>query len=154
MAYKQALQIAALLAVQTSSANEPIAITGDYVVPAGLVIGDIVEMAPLPSGYVVADVTLAAEDCDSATGMTIDAGVLSGDFGVVDNARTMGSEFFAASTIGQAGGVARASKQQGFLIAPTENTRGLGIKFAAIGTPIVGAKLRFIAWVRPALNGV
>lgn len=154
MALKQAIQVAALLAVQTASSNEAIPVTGDFVVPAGLANGDVVEMAALPSGYVPVDVTVAMEDSDSGTSMTLDAGVLSGNYGVKDDARTMGNEFFAASTVGQAGGVARATKAAGFLIAPADNTRGLGIKFPAIGTPIVGAKIRMIAWVRPALNGV
>lgn len=154
MALKQAKQIVALLAVQSAVGNEAIPITGDFVIPAGLADGDIVEMAALPPGYVPVDVVAACEDLDSTTDMTIDAGVLSGDYGVKDNARTMGSEFFAASTIGQAGGVARAAKQQGFMIAPADNTRGLGLKFVDAGTPIVGAKIRFIAWVRPAIEGV
>lgn len=154
MALRLAVQVAALLAVQSASGNEAIPITGDFTVPAGLAAGDIVEMAALPPGYVPVDVTLAVEDLDSTTAMTIDVGVISGNYGRRDDARTMGTEFIAASTVGQAGGVARANRQQGFMIAPADNTRGIGIRFPAVGTPIVGAKARLIAWVRPAVNGV
>lgn len=155
MAYKQAIQVAALLAVQSSDGNEAIPIVGDYVIPAGLVNGDIVEMCALPAGYVPVDAILAAEDCDSTAAMSLDVGVLSGDYGVVSDARTMGNEFIAASTVAQAGGLARCAKAQALLLAPSEGTtRGVGVKFVAVGTPIVGAKLRLTLLARPALNGV
>lgn len=154
MALKQALQILALMPVQTASSNEAIPITGDYTVPAGLVAGDIIEMAPLPAGYVPVDVTVVAQDMDSTAAMTMDVGIVSGAFGEKLDSRTMGAEFLLASTIGQAGGVARANVVAGFMVAPTDADRGIGVKLPVLGTPIVGSRLRLIAWVRPAVNGV
>lgn len=71
-----------------------------YTIAAALVINDVIQSPPLPKGAVVYDVMLAVTDLDTngAPAITLDVG-----YG------TDPDYFIAASTIGQTGGVARAS---------------------------------------------
>lgn len=124
-------------------------VTGEFAVVAGMVINDIVEMAILPANAEVIEAILAAEDLDSngAPTVTLDAGVMSGNpydiSAATGQARTIGNEFFAASTVGQAGGVVYGSKAAGVFLAPSFSDRSVGIKFAAaMATIAAGAKVR------------
>lgn len=129
---------------------------GDYVTLAGFAAGDIVEMAPLPPGHVPVDVILDIEDTDSngAPTITVDVGIMSGAWGD-SGARTMGAEFIAASTVAQAGGIARMSVVNGGKVAPSTTTRSIGLKVVgAIATLVVGAKLRVTVLSRPQVEGV
>lgn len=153
---RQAIEILALNPVLSADGLEPVAISGNFVVPAGLALNDVIELAPLPAGYVPLDVTLDSEDADSngAPAMVLDVGLLSGDFGVVDNTRTCGANFIAASTVAQAGGIARMAAIGSTRIAPTTNDRGVGVLVkAAAATLTVGAKMTLTLWCRPAING-
>ena len=54
----------------------------------------------------------------------------------------------------QAGGIARPTKKDFGLIAPTDADRGIGFKVAAAATTlVVGAKWRLTVLARPALYG-
>lgn len=155
MALRQATQVVEKTPVISANGFEPIAIVGDYTVPAGVVINDVIEMGILPAGYVPIDAILACDDLDTATGITLDLGLISGVAGKADDARTCGNEAFAASTVGQAGGIARPTKKDFAFIAPNTADRGVGLKIAAAATtPIVGAKIRLTLLARPAINGV
>jgi hypothetical protein len=147
MALKQAKQIVQKLPAISAGGYEPIAIVGDYVTVAGLAANDVIEMCILPAGYVPIDAILVTDDLDS--------GVLSGTGGVADDARTCGNEAFAASTVGQAGGLARPTKADFGQIAPATGNRGIGLKLAAgAATLVVGADIRLTVIARPALNDV
>ncbi len=154
---RQALQIVQKLPAISANGYEPIALVGDFVVPAGLAADDVVEMVNLPAGYVPVDAVAAVEDSDSdgTPAITLDLGLISGAAGAADNTRTCGSEAFAASTAAQAGGIARPTKKDWALIAPTTADRGIGFKVAtAADVLVVGAKWRLTVLARPALNGV
>ena len=153
---RQAIEILALAPVLSADGAEPIAISGNFVVPAGLALNDVIELAPLPAGYVPLDVTLDAEDADSggSPAVVFDVGLISGDFGVVDNTRVCGADFIAASTVAQAGGIARMAAMGATRIAPTTNDRGVGVKVkVAAATLVAGAKMTLTLWCRPAING-
>lgn len=156
MALRQSTQVAQKLPVISANGFEPIAIVGDYTVETGLTLDDVIEMAILPAGYVPVDAILASEDLDSGTpAITLDLGLISGVAGKDDDARTCGNEAFAASTVGQAGGIARPTKAAFAMIAPTTADRGVGLKVAAAAaTLVVGAKMRLTLLARPALHGV
>ena len=157
MALRQANQVVNKTPVISANGFEPIAIVGDFTVPATLPLNDVVEMVILPAGYVPIDAILATEDLDSggAPAITLDLGLISGTAGAADDARTCGNEAFAASTVGQAGGVARPTKANFALIAPTDADRGIGLKVAAAAaTLVVGAKVRLTVLARPAIHGV
>jgi hypothetical protein len=154
---RQATQVANKDPVPSANGIEDITLVGDFTVPAGLVINDVVEMVILPAGYVPVDASAYFEDTDSngAPAMTLDLGLISGVAGAADNARTGASEAFAASTVAQAGGVARPTKKDWGLIAPTSADRGIGFKVvAAAATLTAGAKWRLNVTARAARNAV
>ena len=96
-------------------------------------INNIIEIAPIPPGCRVVDMILDADDLDAngAPALTLSVGVMSGAWGVDDDARTCGAEFFSASTVGQAGGVVRPTLQSAFEVAEDDDWRSIGIKAAA-----------------------
>ena len=106
---------------------------------------DVFDMAILPKGCVPVDLIVAVDDLDSdgTPAITLDAGLLAGNPGDTTLAnRTCGAEAFAASTIGQAGGVARASLAKFFRIAPQNVDRSVGLAIAtAADAAIVAANL-------------
>lgn len=156
MALKQSTQVTNKEPVPSAAGNEPVILIGDYTVPAGLALNDVIEMVVLPAGYVPVDEIVATDDIDSngAPTITLDSGLISGVAGAVDNARVCGSEAFAASNVGQAGGIARPTKKDFAFIAPADTDRGMGLKLAAAAaTLVVGAKIRMTVLARPAQRG-
>lgn len=157
MALFQATQVAGGNAVPTSTNGVEAVVTfGDFTVPAGLTANDVIEFGALAAGHVPVDIIVAAEDLDSGTpAITLDAGLITGTYRDTVNARTCGSEFFAASTVGQAGGIARMDKATGALIAKSNDDRGFGCKVGvAAATLVVGAKIRFTLISRAHTDGV
>lgn len=131
--------------------GEVCCISVDYTIPAGLALNDIVEMLPLPALCTVVDATLVSDDLDSngAPLIALDVGLLSGDAGKNDAARTIGNEFFAADTIGRTGGVSRMSKAAGFRVAKVDQPRGIGFKVAtAAATLTPGGKVTLLVYVK------
>ena len=154
MALKQAIQIANNYPTVNADGYEPIVIFGDYTTVAGLAVNDVIELAILPSGYVVTGLKLSCDDLDSGAGITLDCGLISGKAGLLDNARTCGNEAFAASTIGQTGGLQTENKVNLLNAAPVTADQGLGLKIAAAAAGlVVGAKIRLTVHARPALHG-
>lgn len=156
MALFQSKQVIANKAIPASRDGVGmVAIVGDFVVPAGLAANDIIEMVGLPAGHIVLGVDVHAPDMDTGTTITLDAGVLTGRFGdPVLGSRACGNEFFAASTVAQAGGIARETKSLAGL-SPTTGERGLGLKVAAGATGLTtGGTIRFVARVIATPAGV
>ncbi len=119
----------------------------EFVVPTGLALNDVIEMAVLPAYAIPLRVTLIAEDCDSngTPLIALDVGYLSGDYLSTSQSRTCGAEFLSASTIARTGGIAASALQAPFLAAPSTVDRGVGIKVqAAAATLTVGAKIRLV----------
>lgn len=94
--------------------------------------GDILELAQIPAGCRVIDMVLDSDDLDTNATPTIalDVGIMSGDFGVDDGARTCGAEFFSGDTVAQAGGTSRPSLKTAFRTSKTSKDRSIGVKFA------------------------
>ena len=113
-----------------------LAVRGIVVPRAALVISDLLEALILPAGYVPVDAWIDSDDIDSATTATFDAGVMSGTPGSTDVARTVTTDFFSASTVGQAGGLVRSTRVQGMRITATDRDRSLGIKVLAAPTGV------------------
>lgn len=139
------------------TATDLVPIFASFVIPTGMALNDVIEMGPLPAGYVPSDLLVGFDDADSNGTPTIkfDAGLLSGNWLDPNGAgRTCGSEFFAADTTAQAGGVQRLNKAAGTQIAPTTNVRSWGLKVnTAAATLTVGAKINATLYVRPAIEG-
>lgn len=133
-------------------------IMAEYTVTAATANTDIIEMLALPAGTVPGRVTIAMDDIDTANTVTFDVGLMSGQYlAALDDAgaaRTCGAEFFSASTLGQAGGVAVSSVKAGHMLAPSSSDRSIGIKITAAMTAIVGAKIRLYVEAVPVPPGI
>ena len=92
-------------------------------------LNDILELAPIATNCKILDLILDSDDLDSGTALTLDVGVMSGSWGTNDAARTVGAEFFSASTLLQGGGVARPTLKTAFRVAPSSAERSIGLKF-------------------------
>lgn len=105
--------------------------------------GQIIEMGPLPAGCDFVDAVLDTDDLDSngTPTLTADVGLMSGDFGVVDGARTCGNEIFDGDTKVQSGGVARPSLATAFRVARSDTNRGIGIKLATAAATAAAGKI-------------
>lgn len=87
---------------------------------------DIVEMVTLPAFAQLVDWLIVPEG--TMTGITADVGLMSGDPGSTDLARTCGDELFDAIALD--GGVKRAVEVDGFNIAPVGYDRSIGLKLS------------------------
>lgn len=114
---------------------------------AALVANDIIELGILPAYNTITDAILVADDLDTggSPALAFDVGIMSGEVGDKDSVRTCGAEVFAASNVGQAGGVARTTLASAFTIASTDKDRSVGVKITtAAATQAAGAKLRLL----------
>ncbi len=90
--------------------GEGASVTETYEVTTALVINDVIQMVKVPKNCTVTDVKLIVDDLDTGTTITLSVG--NGDDP---------DYFISASTVGQAGGVARADAATGFPLALTAN---------------------------------
>ena len=102
---------------------------------------DILDIGIIPATSQVVDVIIDSDDLDSNGTPTLafDVGVMSGNPGDTGS-RTCGAEFFAASTVAQAGGVARTTLKTAFRVAPAQSDKSVGLKIttAAATQPATG----------------
>lgn len=159
MALRKSTQAASRIpALSLMAAGAAAAIMAEYIVTAATVNTDIIEMLALPAGTVVGRVAIAMDDIDSANTVTFDVGLMSGQYlATLDDAgaaRTCGAEFFSASTLGQAGGVALSAVKAGHILAPSLSDKSIGIKITAAMTAVVGAKIRLYVTAVPVPPGI
>ena len=96
------------------------------------------------------DVVIDADDLDTngSPALAFDVGVLSGDPGTTGT-RTCGNEFFAATNVAQAGGVARMAKAAGFRVARANTDTSLGVKITtAAGTQATSGKVGISVFIQ------
>lgn len=96
-----------------------------YIITSNLGSGDIIEMGPLPAFAHPVDATLVSDELGT---VTLDVGIMSGDFGSTDQARTCGAELFSAAADGSA---VRASLPGAFRLNSMDKDRGIGVKVSA-----------------------
>jgi hypothetical protein len=159
MALRKSTQAASRIpALSLMAAGAALTVMAEHTVTAALVNTDIIEMLALPAGTTVSRVTIAMDDIDSANTVTFDVGLMSGQYlSALDDAgsaRTCGAEFFSASTLGQAGGVAVSAVKAGHMLAPSTSDRSIGIKITAAMTAVVGAKIRLYVEAVPVPPGI
>lgn len=144
-------------AMSASGANGCVPVFGDYALTGSEAQNDVIEMAPLPAGYVPVDLYVDAEDC--GTTFTLDIGVLTGKWrAALDTdgvtARVCGNQFANDKALGTAG-VYRADAVGFSRIAPVDYDRAVGFKVdAAVAGLTAAAKIRLVMTVRPAVEGV
>lgn len=100
--------------------------------------GDTIDLCVLPAGHVPVDFLLAADDLDGATALVLDVGLRNADGAGTDDP----DAFIDGSTVGQAGGIARAGVVAFADIAPADVDRFVYVTaVTAAGTDAAG-KLR------------
>lgn len=152
MALFKATQVVNKAPVMTGDrASNNIVIFGDFAIPTGFATNDVVEMVPLPPGYVPTDIVV--DNAALGTTMTFDCGFVSGEYDSPSQSRTCGAQFLAAQA-GQTAGIKRLAVAGGTRQAPTTNTRGIGFAFTSVSTPTVGAVVRLTLTCRPQIDGV
>ena len=140
----------------SGSESDVLSVRAEFSLSGALVINDVIEALILPADHVPVDFILDSDDVDTngAPAVTYDVGVMSGTPGVKDLARTVGTEVFSASTLGQAGGVARPTLTSAFRIAPSAADRSIGILIhAAPATSATTGKIGLTMLYRPARYG-
>lgn len=124
-----------ILPAPIGTQSDLVSVTAIIVPTAALLINDTMEGPTLPAGHVPVDVILVSDDLDTngAPTLTLDCGIMSGVPGVADTGRTVGNEFFAASTVGQTGfaTIQRMIKGNMHRWQPYEQDRSIGLKAAA-----------------------
>lgn len=121
-----------------------VAVTHRYTinVPTTVAVGDVLEIACIPPGCRAADIVVDSDKLDSNGSPVIafDVGVMSGGWGDPDPARTIGAEFFAASNVAQAGGVARPTIASAYRVSHAAAARSVGVKITTrAATAVAGS---------------
>lgn len=119
----------------------------EYVTEANLAAGDIIVLGPLEADTVPVDCKIITDDLDAnaAPTITLSLGILNAAGTDIDAAAT--STWIAASTVGQAGGVARATTANCYLSGPSSAARQLCLKVVAGAATGVGAGKKIAALV-------
>lgn len=143
-------------AITAAGAQDLVAVTETYTVAAALELNDVIEMMELPPGHVPVDCILDVTDLDTGSPtLTLDVGTMAGTVGDTTLAnRTLTANMIAASTAGQAGGVARMAVMGSTRLAPSDNRRSIGVKVsAAPATGATSGSITLTVFYRPAING-
>lgn len=121
---------------------------GEYVTLTGLVTTDTIRMCKLPARHVAVDLILTTDDQDTngSPAVVIDVGI-EDTVGATDDPNAL----ISASTVGQAGGVARMNVNAGVKIAPVDYDRYVTITpTTSATTGVVGATITAALLSRPA----
>jgi len=105
-----------------TSEAETVTVEAKFVLAADVAINDTLVGFVLPAGHVPVDLFVAADDLDTGAAMNLTVGVLDATLA----AMVASTNFITASTICQAGGVARASVVDGLRLAPVAYDRYIG----------------------------
>ena len=108
--------------------------------------GNMFDVGPLPAYHTVTDMILIPDDLDTnaTPTITLDVGILSGTVGDSTSDRTIGAEFFSASTAAQGGTPTRMSLATGFKVIPTETNRSIGVKVVADAATAAAGRIRLL----------
>jgi hypothetical protein len=106
----------------------------------------------LPANHTVVDMILIPDDLDTngAPALTLDVGILSGTPGDAVSDRTIGAEFFSASTAGQGGTPTRMSLATGFKVLATEADRSIGVKVVTDAATAAAGRIRLLTFLAPS----
>jgi hypothetical protein len=138
------------------------------ITPAAAGAGDIFSMLEIPVDHILVDVILDSDDLDSngAPTITLSVGYLlsdESDLDVTANVNGDGAAFIVASTIAQAGGMARPTtkslwrakaRTSGDQVNGAASCRYLGIKVVGASATFQAGKVGLTALYRPAHQGL
>jgi hypothetical protein len=110
----------------------------EYITEANLATGDIIDLGPLPPGVHVIDSAIISDDLDTGSAtITMSLGLLNA--GKTDLNGGTNETWITASTVAQAGGIARASTNASYLLGASASERRIGLKVAAGAATGTGA---------------
>lgn len=154
--------------VPTAQGGELVAVRA-VVTLAAAGAGDIIEMLPVPEDHILVDVILDSDDIDSNGSPTVTLSVAylnaaKSDIDVTANINGDGAAFIAASTIGQAGGMARPTTKSLWKALPRASTpsgstpanaqlNNLGVKIVAASATFAAGNVGLTAIYRAAHFG-
>lgn len=129
---------------QTSGADHTQLFTYE-VAAAGdaLAANDIVEIGCLPPYAVITEAKIFTEG--TFTGITADVGLMSGEYGSNDQARTSGNQLYAAVDLTT---FTRLAKPESLLLARVEADRGIGVKVSGTVAAAAGKKIHLLLTYR------
>ena len=152
MAQLKSVQVTNKLPVPSANgATDVVPIIGDYTIKTGDAAGDVIEMCPLPAGYVPVDSVLDNEAL--ATTSVGNLGIMAGAY-LDSGARAVSGQLFNSAAALAAAGVKRMDVAGSGRVAPTTGDRSVGLVLTSLTTPVIGAKVRLTLFVRPAVEGV
>lgn len=149
--YKSKQAAARIPAPSAIDAVGTVAITVDYVTPTGgIAAGSIIEMGAIPDNCIPVDLVVHTGALGAS--VTLDAGILSADYGSNTDASTMGSEFFASAQAAATAVLLRGTKSFA-AVAPAATVRAWGLKTAG-ATTSAAISIRATLFCVPAPVGV
>ncbi len=122
-------------AISIPSENAIAAVEARFTLDNTVAINDTLVGFLLPAGHVPVDLYITSDDLDSATTMTVTVGVLDSTLAAL----VATTNFITASTVCQAGGVARAAVVDGLRLAASNVDRWIGALVVAAPTSVAGA---------------
>jgi hypothetical protein len=144
-------------AISPAGAQDLVAAQGTFALSAALELNDVIEMVVLPPKSRIVDVILDTPDLDTNVSptLTLSIGTMAGDsYDPTLAERTVTENIVAASTAGQAGGIARGSVLGFTRIAPVDSERSVGVLVkAAPGTGATTGTISLTVLYRPAIHG-
>lgn len=110
----------------------------------------IIDFGIIPAYSTVVDLMIVTDDLDTGVAaLAYDVGIISGTPGDTTSVRTVGTEFFTATTASQSQQVVRMSQVTGFRVDPVGYDRSIGIKITtAAGTLATTGKLSLLLSVK------
>lgn len=132
--------------ISCSQAGQVVAATGEYAVPVTLAAADIVALCILPADHVPVDFMLQSTDLDTNGTPTIAMTVAVLNADMTDVVAT--TDFITTSTVGQAGGVARADKVVGLQLAASNADRVIGVKVTTVAATKAAGTLKGVLTYR------
>lgn len=124
----------------TASDSDVLAIRMEYSLAAALALNDVIYMGDLPANHLPVDFMLDTDDLDTnATPLiTLGVGIINAtDNGLSAAAADGGAGWLLASTVAQAGGMARPTTNIMSRVTNAETARRLGVHVSA--APATGA---------------
>ncbi len=152
MAVYQSKQVkAGVQAISPDEAYEVIAVTADYVTPTGgIAAASIIEMGAIPDNCIPVDMVVHTGALGAS--VTLDAGIMSGDYASTSQSRTLGSEFFASAQAAATAVLLRGTKSM-TAVAPSASVRSWGLKTAG-ATTSADIAIRATLYCVPAPYGI
>lgn len=138
----------------TADDSDVLAIRMEYSLAAVLALNDVIYMGDLPANHVPVDFMLDSDDVSTAADITMGVGIINAtDNGLSAAAADGGAGWLLASTIGQAGGMARPTTNVMSRVTSSESNRRVGVHISAGATATVTGKVGLTLLYRAASYG-